>query len=201
MSEQAQAEKKVAVGACEEISEKNGWTSFAVNVGTQYPVRLQTKLPAIIEQARAVGGEVATWHYKESQGNPNPNRPGEFYKNKYLESVEAGGATITPPAGGSAPAPQQRPVESAHGPVSLGDKDRLISRQVCLKAAASLVAPLAAEDPALEAMKAAKRFEQWLYRDIDPLPSSSGAETPQPPAAPDRGPDNTPDYDPDDVPF
>ncbi len=64
------AETKTIGGKCEEISEKNGWTSFAINVGSQYPVRLSTKLPALIEQGRAVGNEYALWTFKESQGGP-----------------------------------------------------------------------------------------------------------------------------------
>ena len=33
-------------------------------------------------------------------------------------------------------------------------------------------------DAALEVMRAAQRFETWVYRDIDPLPSTSGARAP-----------------------
>jgi hypothetical protein len=84
-------------GVCEEISEKNGWTSFAINVGRQYPVRLSTKLPALIEQGRAAGQERAVWSAKESQGGENPNKPGTFYTNRYLDGVEVGGA-ISPAA-------------------------------------------------------------------------------------------------------
>lgn len=80
-------ETKTIGGKCEEISEKNGWTSFAINVGSTYPVRLSTKLPALIEQGRAVGNEYAFWTFKESQGGENPNKPGTFYTNRYFESV------------------------------------------------------------------------------------------------------------------
>ncbi len=89
-----ETQTKQIQGVCEEISEKNGWTSFAINVGSQYPVRLSTKLPALVEQARAVGSEQALWTFKESQGGENPNKPGTFYTNRYLEGAEAGG-TVT----------------------------------------------------------------------------------------------------------
>ena len=68
------------------------------------------------------------------------------------------------------------PPEPHHAPVLGGDKDRAISRLACLKAAAELLAPRTASsvhpdyDPALEAMKAASRFETWVYRDIDEPP-------------------------------
>ena len=77
-------------GVCEEISEKNGWTNFAINVGSQYPVRLSTKLPALIEKGRAAGAARAVWTYKESQGGENPNKPGTHYTNRYLSDVEVG---------------------------------------------------------------------------------------------------------------
>lgn len=66
------------------------------------------------------------------------------------------------------------PHEPAHKPVTGGDKDRAIARMACLKAAAELVASHQAvrpsEDSALAVMKAAQRFETWVYRDIDDAP-------------------------------
>ena len=53
-------------------------------------------------------------------------------------------------------------------------KDRMIVRQTALKAAAEIMAANTSVhpdyDPALEVMKAAQRFETWVYRDIDPPP-------------------------------
>lgn len=89
-----EAVKKQIEGVCEEISEKNGWTSFAINVGSNYPVRLSTKLPALIDQGRAVGQQRAVWTFQESQGGENPNKPGTHYTNRYFEAVEVGG-TVT----------------------------------------------------------------------------------------------------------
>lgn len=68
------------------------------------------------------------------------------------------------------------PPEPHHKPVMGGDKDRAISRLACLKAAAEIVAPRVTAtadpdyDPALEVMRAAGRFETWVYRDIDDAP-------------------------------
>jgi hypothetical protein len=88
-------------GVCSEISEKNGWTSFSIDVGSQYPVRLSTKLPALIEKGRAAGQERAVWKFKESQGGENPNKPGTFYTNRYLDGVEVGGTVSQPAASAS----------------------------------------------------------------------------------------------------
>lgn len=176
---------KTVVGQCVEITEKNGWTSFSVDVGTQYPVRLSTKVAAIIESARAVGSEVATWTFKESQGNENPNKPGTYYTNKYLDKVEVGsqdgGApeTVSTASGTAAPVPTPH-----HEPIAPADKDRAIVRQACLKAAAQVYAGkgnagpqpqredgLLPEDPVIvEVIAAAARFETWVYRDISDLP-------------------------------
>ena len=101
---------KTITGRCEEVSEKNGWTAFAIDVGSQYPVRLSTKLDPLIELGRAAskdGGQF-DWTYKESQGGENPHKPGTFYTNRYLERVEAAGSVAAPEAAPQAAAPQAR---------------------------------------------------------------------------------------------
>lgn len=120
-----EAVKKQIEGVCSEISEKNGWTSFAIDVGTQYPVRLQTKLPALIDQARSVGQQRAVWTYKESQGNENPNKPGTYYMNRYLEGAEVGG-TVTETPGPSPSQPRGNGGRSS-------DERGSIERQVIIK--------------------------------------------------------------------
>ncbi len=158
-------------GVCEEISEKNGWTSFAINVGSQYPVRLSTKLPALIEAGRAAGQERAVWKFKESQGGENPNKPGTFYTNRYFDGVEVGGSAMPDPT----PHPQPQTTSSAatHAPLPPGDKDRAITRMAVLKAAAEIVASdggRTSADPCADAIAMAERFERWVYRDVDDLP-------------------------------
>lgn len=165
------------VGTCSGITEKpSGWTEFAVMVpGKQYPVKLSTKLPALIEAGRAVGDAVATWSYKEQEGNENPNRPGTNYVNRYFEGVELG-ATAQPaaPAGGSTPT-QQGHYEA----LPAGDRERSIVRQTSIKAAAELysgrstVGGMSPDDPdwTLAVIQAAARFETWILRDlIDDVP-------------------------------
>ena len=69
--------KKQIEGFCEEISEKNDWTTFNINVGRQYPVRLSTKLEALVKAGREAKNNKAVWTFSESQGGENPNKPGE----------------------------------------------------------------------------------------------------------------------------
>lgn len=160
-------------GVCEEISEKNGWTSFAINVGSQYPVRLSTKLPALIEQGRAVGQQRAVWSFKESQGGENPNKPGTFYTNRYFDGVEVGGGL--PPQSSAAPSSGAAITGAAtHAPLPAGDKDRAITRMAVLKAAAEIVAArvgaetMGTDDEGTATIALAQRFETWVYRDVDP---------------------------------
>lgn len=160
----------VIVGQCTGITEKpNGWTEFQIIVpGNRYPTKLATKLPNLVEEAREVKDAIATWTYAETESdriNPNSGKP---YINRYLENVEVGTSGV--PAGGSSPEPH-------HEPVHFADKDRLITRQTCLKAAADLYtigpekyAEGDAVDPPGVVLKAAERFEMWLYRDIDDVP-------------------------------
>lgn len=157
-------ETKQVVGICREITEKNGWVEFSVDAGTQYPVRLSTKLPALIEQARAVGDALGSWTYKESQGKENPNRPGTFYTNRYLEGVTIGGE-------------QQSPNGDPHrAPMHAGDKDRAITRMAVLKAVAELYHGSLGDNDTdndvvvLKVMETAGRFERWIMRDIDEVP-------------------------------
>jgi hypothetical protein len=166
------AETKQIEGVCEEISEKNGWTAFAINVGSQYPIRISTKLPALIEQGRAAGQQRAVWTFKETQGGENPNKPGTFYTNRYFESVEVGG-TAEP----SSPTPHptaQAAVTATHSPLPPGDKDRAITRMAVLKAAAEVCANPANVSPdgdvAAEVIAMAARFETWVVRDLDDVP-------------------------------
>ena len=161
-----EATTKQIEGVCSEISEKNGWTTFHIDVGSQYPVRLSTKLPALIEQGRAAGQQRALWTYKESQGAENPNKPGTHYTNRYLSSVEVG-ATAAPAA------PTTSAPAAAHQPLPQGDKDRAITRMAVLKAAAEVCASVdyaPGEDIAAEVIAVAARFETWVYRDVDDIP-------------------------------
>ena len=155
------AVQKQIEGICTEISEKNGWTAFAIDVGSQYPIRLSTKLPALIEAGRAAGQQKAVWSFKESQGGENPNKPGTHYVNRYLDGVEVGG-TLEPTAATAQTAAAK----------DWTVKDRQIVRQAMIKAAAAIVAAHGTSDGdfAAETISLAARFETWVRRDVDEPP-------------------------------
>jgi hypothetical protein len=115
-------------GFCEGEMTRGDWSEFHINIGRQYPVKLATKREEVKQAARAAGNQQAVWTYNETQGNPNPHRPGEFFKNRYLEAVEVGGqVTIAPQQSGAAPGgppPSTRPAET----------NRSIERQTIVKA-------------------------------------------------------------------
>lgn len=165
------------IGTCSALVEKKGgWYQIQIAVpGKQYPIKADTKLEHLINDAREVrdSGAVATWTVSESESeNINPNS-GKPYIERRLEKVELGAQA---PAGGSPAQPQP---EAHHEAIHFADKDRAISRMACIKAACqlyqgqgfwSLTSDQNMTDTALEVMKAAQRFETWIYRDIDPVP-------------------------------
>lgn len=154
------------VGICSGITEKpSGWIDLEIAVpDKQYPVRLSTKEEGLITAVRALAGSAGRFSYTERESDKINEKSGKPFVNRYLEHVEPADSN-----GGVV-------AETHHRAVVGGDKDRAITRMACLKAAAEIIAPRAGTsvnpdyDAALETMKAAQRFETWVYRDIDDVP-------------------------------
>ena len=162
------SETKQVTGICTAVTERNGWTEFEIDHGGQYTTKMSTKLQPLIELGRAAKQELAVWTYKESDGAENPNRPGTHYKNRYLEKVEVGG-TAEQPAANASPT-------TAHKPLIAGDKDRAITRMAVLRTTAGLYQGSLGDNDVdndvivLKIMETARRFETWVYRDLDDAP-------------------------------
>ncbi len=156
-------ETKTLVGQCVEITEKNGWTAFSVDVGTQWPVKLSTKLAAIIDAGRAVGGDVATWTYKESQGGENPNKPGTFFTNRYLDKVEVGEHAPDPaPSGGNAPVETK-----ASEPVDWDAKERRDYRsRAWAQTLGAFTHTIKVDEDPKEVFKRLLPFQMLVYSDV-----------------------------------
>lgn len=87
------------------IEEKaTGWFEVKVMVpGKEYPVKLATKRSSLIDEVRALGTEVGTFHYKETESDRINERTQKPFINRYLEQVEQGAtaAASAVTAGGS----------------------------------------------------------------------------------------------------
>lgn len=83
----------------------NGWMRFSIlEQGKQYPVKVDTKKPEIIQQATAMMGQAVSAEINCSDsGNPNPNQPGQNFINRYLNKIGPAG-TLAAPAATGAPA-------------------------------------------------------------------------------------------------
>lgn len=161
------------VGTLLGVMEKpSGWTQVQINVeGLQYPVKADTKKQEIIDAAKAVGTEVATWTIKVTESeNINPHS-GNPYKNRYLEAVELGEHVTMAPASGSTE--ERKAVEPHHQPLHFADKDRVITRLACLRTAAMIASEddnIPEDDMSLKVIDIAGRLEIWVMRDIDEVP-------------------------------
>lgn len=151
-------------GVCGGVMMKGEWQEYHVDIGKQYPVKLSTKHDDIKALAAAAGTEMAVWTYTEKQGGPNPHRPGEFFKNRYLSNVEVGG-TLDPALAGQ----QTISDAPAGGGVSRGGmpspegREISIERQVLVKSAIGLLAdkPI----PVDEWFALMDRLDDWMARD------------------------------------
>ena len=163
--------EQTITGVCTEIVQKPGsdWCEFHVDGGGKWPVKVATKLQPLIELGKAVGSNLATWTYNEVESEKINEKSGKPYVNRYLESVEVGGQTQPNASAGSTGAPH-------HSPLIAGDKDRAITRMSCLKTAAGLYPnALGLDDVAndllvIKVMDTARRFERFVYRDIQDVP-------------------------------
>ncbi len=191
------SETKQIQGACQGILEDgSGWVEFQINIGRQYPVRLKTKRDEIIAEGRAAGVQGAVWTYNESEGNPNPHKPGTNYKNRYLEKVEVGGqlAPVAPagqtqiqvPAGGTV---------TQVGPTTQDNwlaERRSIERQTIVKAMVPYFPPTKDPDEWWGLMAL---LDHFMVSGVKPLNAEAAPQVAQ------TGTTESPDEDPDDIPF
>jgi hypothetical protein len=79
----------------------NGWMKFSIlQPGQQYPDKVETKKPDLVQAAMALIGQMVTAQVTcVDSNNPNPNAPGTTFINRYLNSIG--------PAAQGAPAYQQ----------------------------------------------------------------------------------------------
>lgn len=166
-------------GTCDGVMLKGDWNEYHIGIGKQYPVKLATKHDDIKALAAAAGTQMAVWTYTEKQGGPNPHRPGEFFKNRYLSNVEVGGtldpalaAQQTIPTGGGT---------AAHLPSPEG-REKSIERQTIIKAAIAVYPTdqIKTEDDWFALLT---RLDGWISEKPAEVPQPTPTEVATPPAA------------------
>jgi hypothetical protein len=184
-------------GVCEGVMQRGDWSEFHINIGRDYPVKLATKKDEVITIARLAGSQVAVWTFEEKEGNPNPHRPGENFKNRYLSNVQVGGQLDPALSQRSAPAGQTSMAAAPGGGVSgtgmPDDRGASIERQTIVKAAISLFPH-----------ETITTKEQWFafIHDLDEwIAKPRGAVATAPAPAPAPAGDDFPSTDIDDIPF
>lgn len=184
------------VGTLESITEKGDWTRFEINVGRQYPMRLDTKKEEIIAKGRAVRGHEAVWTYVESQGGENPRKPGEYFTNRHLENAEiltdSNRPAGTTSGGGS----------SSGGGATIGrppEERRSIERQTILKAVIPLLPRIPEGDDEEAFLTFCDHCFEWLTEAPAAVPASTGATESD--GEPGGGHEAAPPPTDDDIPF
>jgi hypothetical protein len=174
-------------GTCEVVQMRGDWMEFHVDIGKQYPVKLASKQPAVKDAAQAAvaAKAVAVWSYSERDGNPNPHRPGEFFKNRYLESVVIGGELD--PALANQPQTHQQEQPGAQQLPSSAGREISIERQTIVKAMAPLLGIDGYDEDKFFA--SLDRLDDWMGR------NRAEPDATKPEAAPEQQQDD------DDIPF
>lgn len=176
--------KKTVVGTCVEISEARGWTAFSIDAGSQYPIKLSTKLPKVIEQARAVGSQEAAWVFDETESDKINENTGKPYINRRLEGVrsaddeemaadDGGGADEFVVSTRENAAPLVPKATAKFPPLMGGEKDRTIARMNALSNAVQTLDGKHGDADDLvvgvRVLELASRYERWVYRDIEEI--------------------------------
>lgn len=193
---------KQVQGVCEGVMERGDWLEFHINIGRQYPVKLSTKKDEIKTIGRLAGQNMAVWTYNETEGGPNPHRPGENFKNRYLSNVVVGGA-LDPSLAGSQPGQTSMAVAPTGGaaPVLTGEERNMsIERQTIVKALAPMLWEIKATDLSTDQwFELVDRVDAWMGK-----PRVTQANVEQPAPAPAPSADDFPPQsgqDDDDIPF
>jgi hypothetical protein len=175
-------------GVCGGVMMKGDWLEFHIDIGRQYPVKLSTKQEDVKAAGQAAGSQEAVWTYTERDGNPNPHKPGEFFKNRYLSKVEVGG-TVDPALAGQQSTSNAPTSGANRGGGRPAGETRSIERQAVVKAALHLY-PSSLLTTDAQWFDLIERVHVWV--------AEEKAETPKP--QPQEAPTSYEKPD-DDIPF
>jgi hypothetical protein len=144
--------EKTAIGLLAGVEPRNaGWMRFVVQQpNLQYPTKLDTKQPEIIQQAMALMGQQVSVQWKEQESttiNPHNGKP---YTNRYLNQIAPAGSAPMPvqqqqpqqfQAQAQAQPQQQQQFQPAGGQAAQGrEKEMEIMRQTAWKCVSEMAA-------------------------------------------------------------
>ena len=150
---------QTALGTLAGITEKpTGWTTIEVSMpGKQYPLKMDTKIPELIELARAAAGSnVMEWSYNESESEKMNEHTGKPYMNRYFNGVK-------PP--GSSPNASVSPSSAPKDEMTKDDwarKDSAIHKMACIKTAAAALTHTLPSDPTEDDLRRFLQREAFL---------------------------------------
>jgi hypothetical protein len=164
-------------GVCGGVMMKGDWQEFHIDIGKQYPVKLASKHDDVKAAVAAAGAQKAVWTYTQRDGNPNPHRPGEFFKNRYLSTVEVGG-TLDPALASEQGSSTTQGATHLPGPEG---RERSIERQTIIKAAifAFPKDKIETEDDWFALLT---RLDGWISEKPAEVPQPTPTEVATPPA-------------------
>jgi hypothetical protein len=202
-----------------------GW--FAVHIqeeGQQWPRKLSTKKPDLLQLAQSLIGQQVTALYNESESTSINPHSGQPYINRYLEALGLAGSMpqqpiqqqpaqqYTPPPQQFVPQQQpvmQQPVQQSQytpPPVSQGDAQReaKIHRQSAAKVVAAFLPLLQPEDQNLASLiriseQLVQYFDNgvnWQVPPVQPNPHPHNPSNPGYPATQEQQPVNPEAYGP-----
>jgi hypothetical protein len=161
-----------------------GWHRFLIQEpGRQYPLKADTKVPEIVEQAMSLMNQQVSAQIREQTSETINPHSGQPYVNRYLNQIAAQGFVPTTqgqpqPTQGQPQAAQVQPAISGY------DKDLNIMRQCASKCAVAMIGALPEEQRTIPGLIAAA--ETWvsyyvygpLRFGLQPFSSPDGQEMP-----------------------
>jgi hypothetical protein len=176
-----------------------GWMAVGVQEpNSQYPKKLSTKKPELIQQAQSLMGQVVTAAYNESEGNQINPHTGTPYINRYLEALALGAVQMAQPQQAQpapvqqqyAPQPQPQyapaPVQQQAPQGGMSDaREMKIMRQAAAKVSVELLQHLEPGERTLASLvriseQLVKYFDQGVPWQTNPI------QAPQPQAQPQQ---------------
>jgi len=193
--------RKQAVGVLSQVEPRQGgWMRFHVmEQGRQYPVKVDTSLPQLIQQMMALLGQPVSVEYTESDSETINQRTGKPFVNRRLEAVAPGGGQVqpqqqmqpqqqyAPQEQPQTPPQQQAPAQPQVQPGIMGlEKDLNICRQCASKVVGQMLLAGMIPEEQQNMVGLVEVAEAWMsYYMYGPLPfgvrmfSQPASPTPQ----------------------